>query len=155
GFVRVRDIPLWDENERLEIHLAQFREQHGRSPRPEELLDIMLGRLQLPGLADEDRDDQFKILSLARSIASNGVRRPPILDVDGPPRDGTRRLAACQLILESDEFGIEEKRRAEWVFVWQLTEHADDTDRGAVVVAMNFEPDNKQEWPAYIKARKV
>jgi hypothetical protein len=155
GFVRVRDVRLWDENERLEIHLAQFGEQQGRPPRPEELVDIMLGRLQLPGVAEEDQDDQFKILALARSIASNGVRRPPILDVDGTPLDGNRRLAACQLILDSDEFGVEEKRRAEWVFVWQLTEHADDADRRAVVVSMNFESDNKQPWPEYIKARKV
>jgi hypothetical protein len=155
GFVRVRDVRLWDENERLEIHLAQFREQHGRSPRSEELLDIMLGRLQLPGVADDDRDDQFKILDLARSIASNGVRRPPILDLDGTPLDGNRRLAACVLILDSNEFGVEEKRRAEWVFVWQLTEHADEADRDAVVVSMNFESDNKQPWPEYIKARKV
>lgn len=155
GFVRVRDVPLWDANERLEIHLAQFREQHGRSARPEELLDIMLSRLQLPGVADEDRDDQFEIWKLARSIASNGVRRPPILDVDGTPLDGNRRLAACQLILDSEEFNVEEKHRAEWVFVWQLTEHATDAERDAVVVSLNFEPDNKQEWPAYIKARKV
>jgi hypothetical protein len=155
GFVRARDIRLWDENDRLEIHLAQFREQHGRGPRADELLDIMLGRLQLPGVAEDEREDQFKILDLARSIASNGVRRPPILDSDGKPLDGNRRIAACRLILESDEFGVEEKRRAEWLFIWQLTEHANDSDRDAVVVSMNFEPDNKQEWPAYIKARKV
>jgi hypothetical protein len=155
GFVRVRDIGLWDQNERLEIHLAQFRQQEGRSPRSEELLDIMLSRLQLPGVADDQRDDQFKILDLARSIAANGVRRPPIIDLDGTLLDGNRRVAACLLILDSSEFGAEQKRRAEWVFVWQLTEHADDADRDAVVVSMNFESDNKEPWPEYIKARKV
>ena len=151
----MRAARLWDQNKRLDIHLAQFRQQYGRSPQPEELLDIMLGRLHPPGVADEDRDDQFKILDLARSIASNGVRRPPILDVDGTPLDGNRRLAACRLILDSDEFGVEEKQRAEWVYVWQLTEHADDPDRYAVIVSLNFEPDNKQDWPPYIRARKV
>lgn len=155
GFVRVRDVVLWDANERIEIHLNQFRQTTGRDPGPDELLDIMLSRLGLTGLTEDDRADQFKVVGLARSIAVNGVRRPPILDVDGTLLDGNRRVAACRYILDSDEFSVEEKQRAEWVFAWQLTTHATDTDRDAVVVSLNFEPDNKVEWPPYIKARKV
>lgn len=153
GFVDVRDIRLWPENERLEVHVEQFRRMWGRDPDPHELLDIMCSKAELPGLKDEG--DQFEILNLARSIASNGVRRPPVIDLDGTLRDGNRRVAACHLILNSPEFDVEQKRRAETIFVWQLTHHATAQDRERVVVALNFERDLKQDWPEYVKARKV
>lgn len=152
GFVRTKDIRLWDENERLDIHLNQFRRTQGRAPNPDELLDMMLGKLPLPGVSVQD---QFKIRELARSIAVNGVRTPPIIDIDGTLLDGNRRITACNFILNSDEFEPEEKRRAEWVQVWQLTEHATQADREAVIVSLNFEPDYKQDWPEYVKAKKV
>lgn len=152
GFVRTRDIKVWDENERIDIHLNQFRQVHGRAPTTDELLDLMLGKLKLPGISD---DDQFEIKELARSIAVNGVRKSPIIDLDGTLLDGNRRVSACYYILDSDEFSPEEKRRAEWLKVWQLTEHATQADREAVIVSLNFEPDYKQDWPEYVKARKV
>ncbi len=152
GFVRTTDIVLWEENVRLDIHLAQFRQQFGRGPTPEELLEIMLGKLRLPGV---DKDDQFEIVELARSIANNGVRKPPILDTDGTLLDGNRRVAACHYILHSDEFTTEQKKRAEYIFVWQLMEHATADDRERVVVSLNFESDYKQDWPDYVKARKI
>ncbi len=155
GFVQARDIDLWDENDRLQIHLAQFAQQHGRKPRPDELLEIMLTRMPLPGVSGGARGDQFEILELARSVAQNGVRKPPIVDLDGTLLDGNRRVAACRYILESDEFTSSEKARAQHLYVWQLTEHATDDDRRAVVVSLNFEQDCKQEWPAYVKARKI
>ncbi len=151
GFVRTKDIQLWDENERLDIHLNQFRRTHGRGPTGDELLDIMMGQLPLPGATK----DQFEIRQLAQSIAVNGVRKPPIIDVDGTLLDGNRRVTACHLILNSEEFDAGEKRRAEWVQVWQLTEHATQADRESVIVSLNFEPDYKQDWPEYVKARKV
>lgn len=152
GFVKTTELSLWDRNERLEIHLGQFQQTHGRSPTPEELLDIMLSQTVMPGVTKED---QFEIVDLARSIAINGVRKPPILDIDGSLLDGNRRVAACHFILNNDEFESEEKLRAEYIFCWQLTEHANDDDRRRVVVSLNFEPDCKQDWPEYVKARKV
>lgn len=152
GFVRTKDIQLWDENARIDIHLNQFEEKHGRRPEPHELLDIMIGTLRLEGIGD---GDQFEIVALANSIRVNGVRKPPIIDVDGTLLDGNRRITACYYILNSSEFSPEEKRRAEWIQVWQLTAHATDEDREAVIVSLNFEPDNKQDWPEYVKARKV
>ncbi|WP_420346545.1 hypothetical protein [Pelagibius sp.] len=152
GFVRTRDIRVWDENERIDIHLNQFQQVHGRAPTSDELLDIMLGKLKLPGITD---DDQFAIRELARSIAVNGVRKSPIIDIDGTLLDGNRRVSACYFILNSPDFSAEEKRRAEWLQVWQLTEHATDADRDSVIVSLNFEPDYKQDWPEYVKARKV
>lgn len=153
GFVNVKDIVLWDKNERLDVHVEQFERTWSRLPTGDELLQIMFSQMQLPGL--EDEGDQFKIEALARSIASNGVQRPPVIDLDGTLLDGNRRLAACHWVLGSDEFTPEQKARAEKIFVWQLTEHADDQDRERVVVALNFEPDLKQEWPEYVKARRV
>ena len=143
-----------EENERIDIHLNQFRQVNNRAPTDEELLSIMLGNLHLPGVT---KDDQFEIKQLARSIAVNGVRKPPIIDLDGTLLDGNRRVSACYYILSSssDEFSAEEKKRVEHLQVWQLTEHATDLDRDAVIVSMNFEPDNKEDWPEYIKATKV
>jgi hypothetical protein len=152
GFVKTSDINLWDSNERLEIHLGQFRQKNGRKPNSTELLDIMLSKMNLPGISG---DDQFKIIELARSIAVNGVRKPPIIDIDGTLLDGNRRVAACRYILSSDDFETEHKKRVEYIYVWQLTEYATDDERDAVVVSLNFEADCKQDWPEYVKARKV
>ncbi len=153
GFVKTTDIALWAGNDRLDIHINQFKQRHdGREPTKDELLDIMLSKMQLPGIA---ADDQFKIVDLARSIAVNGVRKPPILDVDGTLLDGNRRLAACYYILNSSDFDSEQKKRVEYVYVWQLTEHATEADRNAVVISLNFESDCKIDWPEYVKARRV
>lgn len=154
GFVRTRSIELWNDNSRLEIHLAQFQQNYGRAPKSEELLSIMQGDLPLAGV---ETTDQFDIRSLAKSIAVNGVRKPPVIDIDGTLLDGNRRVTACYHILEdtTGAFKPEEKQRAEWMKVWQLTEHATDQDREAVIVSLNFEPDFKQDWPEYVKAQKV
>ena len=154
GFVRTRDIQLWHQNERLDIHLNQFQQKYGRSPDAVELMAIMKGTMTLPGI---EETDQFAIRALAKSIAVNGVRKPPIVDVDGTLLDGNRRVTACYHILEDDngEFTADEKQRADWLKVWQLTDHATEQDREAVIVSLNFEPDFKQDWPEYVKAQKV
>jgi hypothetical protein len=151
GWVNTTDIVLWNKNERLDIHVGQFIALNGREPSSSELLDIMLSQMSLEGV---DRKDEFNIVELARSIANNGVRKPPIIDRDGTLLDGNRRIAACYYILNS-KFSSEEKKRAEKIFVWQLTEHATQDERDAVVVSLNFEPDSKQDWPEYVKAKIV
>jgi hypothetical protein len=155
GFVKTVDLVLWENNERLDIHLAQFKEHFGRGPTPAELLDLMLSRLHLEGIPDDTRHDQFEIPALARSIATNGVQRPPILSRDGALLDGNRRVAACHYLIHSDEFSADQKRRVENLFVWQLSPHSTAEHEDAVVVALNFESDHKQEWPEYVKARKI
>ena len=152
GFVRLSDIRLWDKNERLDIHLNQFRQKQGRQPTQEDLIAILTDKLKLPGMPTEE---QFKVSALARSIAANGVQKAPIVSYAGVLLDGNRRVAACHYILHSDEFTVEEKRQADPIYVWQLTEHATETDEDAVVVALNFEDDCKQPWPQYIRARKI
>ena len=37
GFVDVEQIQLWDDNERLTIHVNQFRKLRGRDPGPDDL----------------------------------------------------------------------------------------------------------------------
>jgi hypothetical protein len=153
GYIMTRDIKLWGNNERLEIHVGQFKSKYGRSPTAQELFQIMLGEMPLEGV---EARDEFEVLKLARSIAANGVRKPPILDIDGTLLDGNRRVAACTLILnDTEEFTPDEKKRAEYLFVWQLTPGATDDDRDKVIVSLNFESDYKKEWPEYIKARKI
>lgn len=161
GFVKTTDVQLWSENIRLDLQLSQFRQRNGRGPNNSELLDIMLSNMDLPGLLDvpdvsaRKKKDQFEIEELARNIANNGVRKPPILDTDGTLLDGNRRVTACWHILNSDEFDFKQKQRAEYIFVWQLTEHATEEQRTAVVVSLNFEPDCKEVWPEYVRAQKV
>lgn len=152
GFVKTTDIELWQENDRLDIHLNQFRQVRSREPDSGEVLNIMLSQMDLPGLSVKD---EFMIVELARSIAVNGVRKPPIIDIDGTLLDGNRRVAACYYILNSKDFTTEQKQRVQEVYVWQLTETATADDRYAVVTSLNFEPDHKQDWPEYVKARKV
>lgn len=152
GFVRVTDLLLRGDNERLEVHLAQFRQINDRQPSPDELLSLMMSTTPLRGL---DGDDQFKIKPLGRSIANNGVRKPPVIDLDGTLLDGNRRVAACLWVLGEEGFSAEQRARAEWVFVWQLTEYSKSDHRHRVVVSLNFEDDLKEDWPEYVKARKV
>jgi hypothetical protein len=155
GYIKTQDINLWGSNERLEIHVGQFRAKNGRAPSPEELFHIMTGKMPLEGVGEGE--DEFKIAELAKSIAANGVRQPPIIDVDGTLLDGNRRVSACMAILANTSglFSAEEKKRAEHIYVWQLTAHALNEDRRRVIVSLNFEDDYKVKWPKYIKARKV
>ncbi|MDQ1638307.1 MAG: hypothetical protein QOF62_1646 [Pyrinomonadaceae bacterium] len=161
GFIKTSDIKLWPKNERLDLHLKQFQHRNGRGPSHEELLDLMLSRMDLPGLLEvpevssNKKTDQFEIVKLARSIANNGVRKPPIIDIDGTLLDGNRRVTASWYVLNSDEFDLKQKLRAEYIFAWQLTEHTTDEQREAVVVSLNFEDDCKEPWPDYVRARKV
>ena len=161
GFLKTSEINLWKDNDRLLIHLEQFRQIYNRPPTPQELYEIMVGITTLPGISNlpelsEDRKmDQFAIRELAHSIAVNGVQRPPILDTHFNLLDGNRRVAACQYILNSNEFNIEEKKRAEYIFVWQLSEHTDGDDRYNIIIALNFESDYKEKWPEYVKIRRV
>lgn len=152
-WVDPKDLRLWPENDRLEIHVAEFKKINARGPNSDELLGIMLSKIELPGVLKNE--DEFKIKSLADSIANNGVRVPPIIDAGGVPQDGNRRLAACLLILMSDDYPNEAKQRVQRILVRRMSEHAQEEEYRAVVIGLNFEPDEKVDWPEYIKARKV
>src|SRR5262249_51347931 len=82
-------------------------------------------------------------------------RKPPVLDFNGVPLDGNRRIAACLLILKSKDFDDDTKKRVEYLYVWKLTEFATSDDRRSVIVSLNFEDDCKEQWRAYLKARGV
>jgi hypothetical protein len=152
GYVDVEKLDLWPENHRIELNVAEFRELNGRDPDRGELIELMHGNIHLPSL---DKKDPFKLLSLSRSIARKGVERPPIVSYNGLPKDGNRRIAASLLVLDRDEFTAEEKERARWIRVWRAPEGTTDDQFDAIVVALNFEDDHKEEWPEYVKARLV
>lgn len=143
GYVDVSTIPLWTENHRVQLYVQEFRETEHRDPDNEELLDLMYGV------------EKFGLQALAQSVARKGVERPPIVTWEGEPKDGNRRIAASRLVLDNDNFSVEEKERARWIRVWQAPEGTTDDQFEAIVVALNFEPDHKLDWPEYVKARLV
>jgi hypothetical protein len=154
GYLHATQIEQWDGNERLQIHIEQFTDNEGRRPTGDEILQIMLTKMSLPGL-DEDQVDEFEIKALAQSIARNCVRTPPIVDHLGRLLDGNRRVAACRYVLDAPEFDTEAKERAEWIPVWQLEEGTTAAEAEHVVITLNFEDKTQKEWPKYVRANKV
>lgn len=152
GYVDVTTLPLWIGNHRVELYVEEFQTINGRAPDADELLSIMHGTLALPS---QDDADPFKLRGLAASIARKGVERPPIVRWDGEPKDGNRRIAASRLVLADPNATYEQKERARWIRVWQAPEGTTDDQFEAIVVALNFEPDHKVDWPEYVKARRV
>lgn len=150
GYIDVNTIELWQGNHRVELHVQEFRDREGREPNDGELLQILQGEL----VAEGEKDDPFDIAALARSIATKGVERPPILTWDGEPKDGNRRIAAAKYVQTHKGYTDEERERARWVRVW-VTPNTTDDVIDSIVVALNFEPDHKQEWEEYVKARLV
>jgi hypothetical protein len=154
GFVSIERLRLWDENPRSGLHTEEFSElNNGRSPDADELYKLVVGQIKLPG--SRKNQDPFELRPLARSIARKGVERPIIVTDEGTILDGNRRWAASKLVLDDHEFDTEDKERARWVRVWKLDPDATPDQIEAVVVALNFEPDLKEPWPEYVKARRV
>jgi hypothetical protein len=152
GYVDVTALPLWMDNHRVQLHVAEFREVNHRDPDPGELLALMHGDLPLPSL---DSKDPFKLKGLASSIARKGVERAPIVTWEGEPKDGNRRIAASRMVLEDPQATPEHKDRARWIRVWQAPEGTTPDQFESIVVALNFESDYKEDWPEYVKARLV
>ncbi|WP_255788204.1 hypothetical protein [Mycobacteroides abscessus] len=152
GYVDISQIGLWDKNHRVELQVMEFRDRNHREPEPEELLQLVQGKLRLPSL---DKNDPYNIVALADSVARKGVVRPPILTSEGVPRDGNRRIAAAHYVLSSQAYRPEQKDNARWVKVWVAPPGTTEDLLDAVVVALNFEDDLREEWPEFIKARIV
>jgi hypothetical protein len=150
GFVDVTTISLWKGNHRVELWVQEFRDREGREPDDHEMLGILHGEMVSAG----QKDDPFGIVPLAKSIAERGVALPPILTQDGQLWDGNRRIAAAKYVLTEKGFTEVERERARWVKVWVADETTQDVIDD-VVVAMNFDPDCKQAWDEYVKARLV
>jgi len=147
-----RALVLWANNDRIGVHVEQFRETRGREPTSEEVLNILLSREQLDGMSGED---QFLVEALADDIASFGLERAPILGRDGDILDGNRRVAACLFILTDPRYPNEARERVRRIVVHELSEFATPEDADWVVTSLNFRSDHKQEWSHYIKARKI
>lgn len=152
GFVDVTTLPMWMDNHRVQLHVKEFREANHRDPEPDELLALMQGELRLPGVKGSD---PFKLQGLAASIARKGVERPPIVTWEGEPKDGNRRIAASRKVLQDAQATPEQKERARWIRVWQAPKGTTEDQFEAIMVELNFEPDYKEDWPEYVKARLV
>lgn len=152
GYVNVAELDLWQGNHRVELQVTEFRERNqGREPESDELLQLVQGELKLPSL---EKKDPYGIMPLATSIARKGVERPPILTDDGEPKDGNRRIAAAKYVLSHD-FNADEKENARWIKVWVAPKGTTEDQFDAIVVALNFEDDLREQWPEFIKARLV
>lgn len=153
GYVDVNRLPLWVMNDRVQLEVQEFEQRNDRLPNQEELLLIMTGDGLLPSVS---KKDPFSIRPLAQSIARRGVERAPIITAEGEPKDGNRRLAACKYILNNpSKFSLEAQERARYVRVWKAPPGTTEDQFEAIVVALNFEGDYKQDWAEFIKARKV
>lgn len=152
GYVDVTTLDMWKSNHRVELQVAEFNDRNNREPDGEEMLELVQGSLHLPSLA---KKDPFNIQPLANSIARKGVERPPILNCEGEPKDGNRRIAAARYVVESGNFEHDQIERARWVKVWVAPPGTTDDQFEAIVVALNFEDDLKEKWPEFVKARMV
>ncbi|WP_157101969.1 hypothetical protein [Nocardia caishijiensis] len=152
GYVDVMSLDLWKENHRVELQVKEFTERNNREPDPDEVLQLVQGKLRLPSMT---KNDPFNVAPLAHSIARKGVERPPILTADGEPKDGNRRIAAAKWVVSSGNFAPDEVQRARWVKVWVAPPNTTDDRFDAIVVALNFEDDLKEKWPEFVKARLV
>jgi hypothetical protein len=155
GYVDVETLRLWDDNQRVALHVAEFRERNGgRHPTSEELVSLMQGSIRLPSLK-KNASDPFNLKPLADSIARKGVEVPPIITHEGEPKDGNRRIAASLLVLYGKDYDAIEKERARYIRVWRAPKGTTDDLFHAIVVSRNFETDHKEPWPEFIKARLV
>lgn len=152
GYVDITTVDLWEENDRADLNVQEFVEINDRRPEQQELFSLMTGQLRLPSLS---KKDPFKIVELANSIARKGVERPIILTADGLLGDGNRRATAAKYVVETPGYSPEEKERARFVRAWVTPPGLTDDEFDAIVVALNFESDHKEDWPEYVKARRV
>jgi hypothetical protein len=152
GYVDVNDLILWKDNHRVELQVEEFKDRNHRLPDDDEMLMLVQGQLDLPSMGSRD---PFEIEDLARSIARKGVERPPIVTYEGEPKDGNRRIAAAKYVLSTKGFSAEERERARWIRVWRAPKGTTPDQFDAIVVALNFEPEYKQAWDEYVKARQV
>jgi hypothetical protein len=160
GFADLGTLRLWPDNPRAELYVREFADRNGgRAPDREELLGLMTGQIQLPGatkLPGGTKSDPFNLKPLARSIGRKGVERPIIVTFDGLILDGNRRFSGSMLVLgDTRAFTLQERERSRWIRVWRLDEGATENQKDAIVVARNFEPELKEPWPEYVKARRV
>lgn len=137
GLVSISKIHGWEENKRIELYRLQCQEGFGRLPTDEEICTYM------------EREEDFHIRELARSILFNGVRVPIILAADGTLLDGNRRYVATRYAISHNP---NDEDRLKNMPAWVLSDDLDNEVREKVLVECNFLRDWKIEWPNYIKA---
>lgn len=143
GKVKVDSIRGWQDNPRIRVLVAQFRNNLGRDPDQDDIYEMM------------KKDENSDLKRLRDDIISNGVRHPVWLSKNGKLLDGNRRFFAVRYALES--LGEADHRRIaiSSVPAYVLTEDSDEEAERRVVVQMNFSDDLKMPWPDLVKAMMV
>ena len=148
GYVRTRDIKGWVANVRIELFVEMWKRDHsGALPTNDDILDWMR----------RDKFEEFTLADLAESIVKNGVRQPIVITSDGDLLDGNRRyFAALTKLREGEDKGdAATLAMVSQLPAYVLSPSCSKEDFERVLVEENFVDDCRQEWPNFIKARKV
>lgn len=143
GKVKVDSIKGWQDNPRIRVLVAQFRNNMGRDPDQEDIYELM------------KKDDNSDLKRLRDDIISNGVRHPVWLSKHGKLLDGNRRYFAVRYALESLGESDPRRQAISTIPAYVLTENSDEEAERRVVVQMNFSDDLKMAWPDLVKAMMV
>lgn len=148
GYVRTLDVQGWVENVRIELFVEKWAKEHnGTPPTNDDILDWMV----------RDQEEEFKLSELAESIVKNGVRQPIVITSNGDLLDGNRRyFAALMKQREAEKKGDSATlAMVSQLPAYVLSPSCDKDDFESVLVEENFVDSCREEWPNFIKARKV
>ena len=143
GHVRLKDVRGWASNPRVEMEMKKWKSDFaGAEIDQSSLYDMM------------KKTKHVKLKRLADNIRDNGVREPIVLTFDSELLDGNRRFFATKFAHESAK-GAAEKDRLEKIPAFVMMEDATDEDKQHILVEENFSQSLKEEWPPYVKAKKI
>jgi hypothetical protein len=148
GYVRTRDVKGWVENVRIELFVEKWAKDHGGAvPTNDDILEWMI----------RDPQDEFKLAELGESIVKNGVRQPIVITSNGDLLDGNRRyFAALMKHREAEKKGdTATLAMVSQLPAYVLSPSCDKDDFESVLVEEDFVDSCREEWPNFIKARKV
>jgi hypothetical protein len=142
GFVEVKEIKLWRDNNRTTLDLEHLLQE--------------LGKKKIRNLSDDEIVDYIleqglhKIQELAGSIKKNGVRVPLTLSYKKELLDGNRRFLACKYLIAHEKVINENFTK---VPVYCLKPDIDKELRLKIIAEMNFLPDHKEPWTREVRAK--
>lgn len=148
GYVQTKDVKGWVENVRIELFVEKWQKDHnGAGPSNDDILDWMV----------RDQEEEFKLSELGESIVKNGVRQPIVITSNGDLLDGNRRYFAALMKQRDAEKKGDSATLAmvSQLPAYVLSPSCDKDDFESVLVEENFVPSCREEWPNFIKARKV
>lgn len=144
GKVKVKNIQGWVDNPRIELESKLLKNKLGdRSLSQEEVFDIM------------KNDPDVNLKELRDDIMKNGLRNPITLTFDARLLDGNRRFFAVKYALESLSPTDPNRQDLEILNAFVLSKESTQQDEDHVLVEENFSRSLKEEWPHFVKARRI